>query len=453
MPEFNVNVRWNGKMLRSIVLSTEESLNDFKAKVYSLTDVVPGRQKLIHSGRIIDEELLRSIEFKDGLTFMMIGSVDVKEPPHRLQNNTSNEVTSKRTTAPLPGIGLLNLGNTCYFNAVIQLLRSARGFMNEIVDGSFSAKQNSILVDGIASLLKQTESGSQQGGGSVTFIFPSFISSFPQFGNNAPGIYKQQDANECMQCVLSLFSSTDVVMKYFGIKMTSTLKQVDGVDERTSTEMVLNLSCYITKDVKDMMDGIRSKLDEIVDMKSDSASENVRFGRKVQISRLPQYLMVVFVRFFYKEDVGVSAKILKEIKFPHKLDMSSLCDDELREKIKLNRELIIRYDDQKKKVLSDDNTPMTNPNFGDDPGSNNSGMYELAGVLTHKGRSCSSGHYVAWLNRAEPGRACFWYQYDDETVTPVAEKHIDNLAGGGDWHSAYILMYRSRSIPSRTEDW
>lgn len=34
-----------------------------------------------------------------------------------------------------------------------------------------------------------------------------------------------------------------------------------------------------------------------------------------------------------------------------------------------------------------------------DPGSSNSGYYELQAVLTHKGRSSSSGHYVAWVRR------------------------------------------------------
>ena len=32
-----------------------------------------------------------------------------------------------------------------------------------------------------------------------------------------------------------------------------------------------------------------------------------------------------------------------------------------------------------------------------DAGSNNSGFYELMAVLTHKGRSSSSGHYVGWV--------------------------------------------------------
>lgn len=36
-----------------------------------------------------------------------------------------------------------------------------------------------------------------------------------------------------------------------------------------------------------------------------------------------------------------------------------------------------------------------------DTGSNNSGFYELQSVLTHKGRSSSSGHYVAWVKHSK----------------------------------------------------
>lgn len=34
--------------------------------------------------------------------------------------------------------------------------------------------------------------------------------------------------------------------------------------------------------------------------------------------------------------------------------------------------------------------------FDDDPGSNNSGFYELKAIITHKGRASNSGHYIAW---------------------------------------------------------
>jgi len=45
--------------------------------------------------------------------------------------------------------------------------------------------------------------------------------------------------------------------------------------------------------------------------------------------------------------------------------------------------------------------------FVADVGSNNSGYYELQAVLTHKGRSSSSGHYVAWVRGKKKGQSIF----------------------------------------------
>jgi ubiquitin carboxyl-terminal hydrolase 14 len=64
--------------------------------------------------------------------------------------------------------------------------------------------------------------------------------------------------------------------------------------------------------------------------------------------------------------------------------------------------------------------------FPDDPGSNNSGFYELQAVLTHKGRSSSSGHYVAWVKGDDT-----WYKCDDDVVSPVTDKEVLKLSGGG----------------------
>ncbi len=40
------------------------------------------------------------------------------------------------------------------------------------------------------------------------------------------------------------------------------------------------------------------------------------------------------------------------------------------------------------------------------------GRYDLAAVLTHKGRSADSGHYVAWVKQSD-GK---WIQFDDDKV-------------------------------------
>jgi len=68
------------------------------------------------------------------------------------------------------------------------------------------------------------------------------------------------------------------------------------------------------------------------------------------------------------------------------------------------------------------------------------GNYELTAVLTHKGRSADSGHYVAWVKN-DKGK---WVEFDDETPKPRKEEDIMTLKGGGDWHMAYMCLYKGK---------
>jgi len=85
------------------------------------------------------------------------------------------------------------------------------------------------------------------------------------------------------------------------------------------------------------------------------------------------------------------------------------------------------------------------------------GNYELVAVLTHKGRSADSGHYVSWIHKTGGlkfiwfrNNCCFfldeWYQYDDDLVTNKKLDDVLNLRGGGDWHMAYYCVYRKLEI-------
>ena len=66
--------------------------------------------------------------------------------------------------------------------------------------------------------------------------------------------------------------------------------------------------------------------------------------------------------------------------------------------------------------------------MGADPGSSNSGLYELRAVLTHQGRSSSSGHYLAWVKHS----GNVWLKLDDDKVSMVLEEDILKLSGGGE---------------------
>lgn len=91
-----------------------------------------------------------------------------------------------------------------------------------------------------------------------------------------------------------------------------------------------------------------------------------------KISRLPAYLTIQFVRFFYKEKGSINAKILKDIKFPIEFDAFELCTPELQEKLSPMREkfkeledaqveesLKNKKDDGSKKEENDSKKPTT----------------------------------------------------------------------------------------------
>ena len=39
-----------------------------------------------------------------------------------------------------------------------------------------------------------------------------------------------------------------------------------------------------------------------------------------------------------------------------------------------------------------------------------------------------------------------WFRYDDDVVTKVKGDDILQLKGGGDWHTAYLCIYRKLEV-------
>ena len=57
------------------------------------------------------------------------------------------------------------------------------------------------------------------------------------------------------------------------------------------------------------------------------------------------------------------------------------------------------------------------------------GKYELFALVTHKGRSADSGHYIGWVR--QKGSADLWHCFDDDKVREVTTEEIMKLKGGG----------------------
>ncbi|UNI22419.1 Ubiquitinyl hydrolase 1 [Purpureocillium takamizusanense] len=99
---------------------------------------------------------------------------------------------------------------------------------------------------------------------------------------------------------------------------------------------------------------------------------------------------------------------------------------------------------------------VIDPELRKDDGANQSGLYELRGVVTHQGASADSGHYTAYVKKSaqvdpktgkkgeEDGK---WWWFNDDKVSEVTVDKVEALAGGGESHSALILLYRAIPLP------
>jgi len=296
---------------------------------------------------------------------------------------------------------------------------------------------------------------------------------FPRFAERGEqGGFQQQDANECWVELMGVLKrhlnmkdvpSKSVIDTFFGLEFETETKCVESEEEPVSKskEHFLQYNCYIDKDVKYLFSGLKNRLTESMTKRSAVLDRDAEYIKTLKVSRLPGYLTVTMVRFQFKQKDAINAKILKDVKFPMMLDTFDLCTSELQEKLVSMRTKFKDYEDfivgqvgsvkakggkeaaLKKQQEDDEKKEMFPYWFEGDLGSNNSGYYELQAVLTHKGRSSNSGHYVAWVKY----KGDTWIECNDDDVNPIHVEDVMKLSGGGDWHTAYVLLYGPRKLP------
>ncbi|XP_043277672.1 ubiquitin carboxyl-terminal hydrolase 14 [Venturia canescens] len=487
MPQYSVKVKWGKELFPNVEVNTDEEPMLFKAQLFALTGVQPERQKVMLKGMTLKDEDWGNIKLKDGVTVLMMGSKEEDVPreptvkPVFMEDMSEAEIA---TSLDLPA-GLTNLGNTCYLNATVQCLKTVPQLREALrgYSGGFAAPGSTVNVPAlsITAALRDLYESMDKGASLPPVVLVQMMHlAFPRFAEKAEnGGFQQQDANECWtelirmlqqklppkeNKVASTSESSGQVSKprsfieqYFGGSFDTELKCVEAEDEPPTKgkEDFLQLSCFISTDVRYMHSGLRNKMQEQITKMSETLGRDAVYTKTSKISRLPAYLTIQFVRFFYKEKGAINAKILKDVKFPMEFDAFDLCTNELQQKLTPMREKFKALEDSQveesldnlkdqraKDKAAKENEKKKNVKqepfwFEDDLGSNNSGYYTLQAVLTHRGRSSSSGHYVAWVRQ----KADTWLKCDDDVVSMVTTEEVLKLSGGGDWHCAYVLLY------------
>ncbi|KAM3699552.1 hypothetical protein ACJW31_05G033400 [Castanea mollissima] len=479
-----VSVKWQKELFQAVEIDTSQPAYVFKCQLYDLTGVPPERQKIMVKGGLLkDDADWSTLGVKQGQKLMMMGTADeIIKAPEKGPVFMEDLPEEEQVVALGHSAGLFNLGNTCYMNSTVQCLHSVPELKSALVQYSHSGRSNE--VDQTSHMLTiATRDLFNELDKSVKPVAPMQFwmvlrKKYPQFGQLHNGVFMQQDAEECWTQLLYTLSQSlsstgssenpDTMKALFGIELVSRVHCQESGEESSETESVYSLKCHISQEVNHLHEGLKHALKSELEKASPSLGRSAIYLKESRINGLPRYLTVQFVRFFWKRESNQKAKILRKVDYPLELDIYDLCSDDLRKKLEAPRK-ILRDEEGKKLGLkasekssgSKDNDVKMSDAEGSsnrsgepsiatseegvpsDSGTQMTGIYDLVAVLTHKGRSADSGHYVAWVKQ-ESGK---WIEFDDDSPIAQREEDITKLSGGGDWHMAYICMYKARVLP------
>lgn len=432
----SVTVRW-GKESFHLDVDPSESLESLQRKIETQTNIPPEAQKILGLKVGAASASLASMGFKAGKPLMLVGTPKGTVLP--AVEATKQEVKPGET---LLMNGITNLGNTCYLNSSLQLIRS----IPEVKDILQKYQGNNSLLLSLSRVLADLDGHSPV---LPLQFFAEFQRKYPLFAQrDSHGGLMQQDAHEALNTLLQEVSSV-LPPRYANLisgEFELTKEASEGATELITRSPFTILTCNISGEVQTIESGLQKALtEELTTAAEDGSGLTTSCNRTSRIAKSPEYLLIHLVRFSWRNDVQKNTKLLKPVTFPFVLDTCSLVTKEVGEKQKpLREELKKQYNDQveqRKKTRKGAEQPPPPPvDSIPEVLCNESGYYELCGVISHKGRGADSGHYIYWGKGADT-----WVVYDDANAAAVSQDDVLRLRGVGESHIAYVLLYRSRN--------
>ncbi|WCJ30469.1 Ubiquitin carboxyl-terminal hydrolase 18 [Euphorbia peplus] len=314
--------------------------------------------------------------------------------------------------ASFPPCGLLNCGNSCFANVVLQCLTFTRPLAAYILENNH---QKECRRNDWCFLCEFQAHVDRASNSSNPFSPMRILSRLPNIGGNL-GYGRQEDAHEFMRFAIDTMQS--VCLDEFGGESavdpasleTTLIQHVFG--GHLQSQVICTQCDKVSNQLENMMDltveihGDAASLEECLDQftvkewlhgenmyKCDGCNEYVKAWKRLTIQQAPNILTVALKRF----QSGRFGKLNKRVTFPEMLDLSPYTSEE-----------------------------------GD-----GTDMYKLYAVVVHVDMLNASffGHYICYIKDFGGN----WYRVDDCKVRSVDLEEV--LSQG-----AYMLLYSRCSV-------